>query len=73
MPLQTRQNPVNGGLEVLVNERWVCFEDYRREQIDRAYDNSIRFLRDRLGESGTPSVTGENSTVEKTNEETQSQ
>jgi hypothetical protein len=50
MSLQTRQNPETGGLEVLVNDEWTPFEDYRRRQIDEAYQNSIRFLRDRLGE-----------------------
>jgi len=50
MSLQTRQNPESGILEVLVNEEWVCFEDYRKLQIDEAYQNSIQFLRDRLGE-----------------------
>ena len=50
MGLKTRENPETGVLEVFVDEGWVCFEDYRREQIDRAYDNSIKFLRDRLGE-----------------------
>ncbi len=50
MSLQTRQNPESGILEVLVNEEWVRFEDYRKLQIDEAYQNSIQFLRDRLGE-----------------------
>jgi hypothetical protein len=50
MSLQTRQNPDTGALEVLVNEEWTPFEDYRKRQIDEAYQNSIRFLRDRLGE-----------------------
>lgn len=50
MGLKTRENPETGALEVFVDEGWVRFEDYRREQIDRAYDNSIKFLRDRLGE-----------------------
>jgi hypothetical protein len=50
MSLQTRQNPETGALEVLVNDEWTPFEDYRRRQIDEAYQNSIRFLRDRLGE-----------------------
>ena len=50
MSLQTRQNPENGALEVLVNDEWTPFEDYRKRQIDEAYQNSIRFLRDRLGE-----------------------
>jgi len=50
MSLQTRQNPESGILEVLVNEEWVRFEEYRKRQIDEAYQNSIQFLRDRLGE-----------------------
>ncbi|MGH9843867.1 MAG: hypothetical protein ACREEM_34460 [Blastocatellia bacterium] len=50
MSLQTRQNSESGFLEVLVNEEWVRFEEYRKRQIDEAYQNSIQFLRDRLGE-----------------------
>jgi hypothetical protein len=50
MSLQTRQNPDTGALEVLVNDEWTPFDDYRKRQIDEAYRNSIRFLRDRLGE-----------------------
>ncbi|HEY8461762.1 MAG TPA: hypothetical protein VIM99_15335 [Blastocatellia bacterium] len=50
MSLQTRQNPDTGALEVLVDEEWTPFEDYRKRRIDEAYRNSIRFLRDRLGE-----------------------
>ena len=50
MSLQTRQNPNTGALEVLVNDEWTPFEDYRKRQIDEAYRNSISFLRDRLGE-----------------------
>jgi hypothetical protein len=50
MSLQTRQNPDTGILEVLVNDEWKPFEDYRKRQIDEAYQNSIRYLRDRLGE-----------------------
>ena len=50
MSLPTRQNPDTGVLEVLVNDEWAPFEDYRKRQIDEAYQNSIRFLRDRLGE-----------------------
>jgi hypothetical protein len=50
MSLQTRQNPTTGALEVLVNDEWTPFEDYRKRQIDDAYRNSISFLRDRLGE-----------------------
>jgi hypothetical protein len=50
MSLKTRQNPDTGVLEVLVNDEWVNFEDFRKRQIDEAYKNSIKFLRDRLGE-----------------------
>ena len=50
MPLKTRQNPETGQLEVLVDNEWVQFEEYRDRQIDEAYRNSIRFLRERLGE-----------------------
>jgi len=50
MGLKTRQNPETGELEVLVGENWVEFEEYRKRQIDDAYQNSIKFLRDRLGE-----------------------
>ena len=50
MALKTRQNPETGVLEVFVKNEWVRFDDYRREQIDSAYLNSIRFLRERLGE-----------------------
>jgi len=50
MSLQTRQNPDTGALEVLVNDEWTPFEDYRQKQIEEAYRNSIKFLRDRLGE-----------------------
>ena len=50
MTLQTRQNPQTNVLEVLVNEEWVKFEDYRKKQIDDAYQNSVKFLRERLGE-----------------------
>lgn len=50
MSLKTRQNPETGVLEVLVNEQWVRFEEYRQRQIAEAYDKSIKFLRDRLGE-----------------------
>ena len=50
MSLKTRQNPENGTIEVLVNDEWVRFEDYRKRQIDEAYQSSVKFLRDRLGE-----------------------
>ncbi len=50
MALQTRENPESGILEVLVDEQWVRFEDYRKQQIDEAYQNSVKFLRERLGE-----------------------
>ena len=50
MALQTRQNPDTGALEVLVNDEWVNFDDHRRQRIDEAYQTSVKFLRDRLGE-----------------------
>jgi hypothetical protein len=50
MSLNTRQNPDTGVLEVYVNGEWVNFEEYRKHQVDEAYRNSIKFLRDRLGE-----------------------
>jgi hypothetical protein len=50
MPLKTRENPETGVLEVLLDQTWVNFEEHRRRQIDEAYQNSVRFLRDRLGE-----------------------
>ncbi len=50
MGLKTRENPDTGLLEVFNGEQWVDFEAYRERQIADAYDNSIRFLRDRLGE-----------------------
>lgn len=50
MALKTRQNPETDELEVLVGEDWVQFEEYRKRQIDDAYQNSIKFLRDRLDE-----------------------
>ena len=66
MALQTRHNPETGVLEVLVDDQWVKFEEYRKEQIDRAYQNSIRFLRDRLGESDSQSMTNNDSPEEET-------
>jgi hypothetical protein len=56
MALETRQNPESGVLEVLVDGEWVRFEDYRRVQIDEAYLNSIKFLRERLGESEAQAI-----------------
>ncbi len=50
MSLQTRMNSDTGEIEVLVNDQWVRFEDYRKKQIDDAYQSSVRFLRERLGE-----------------------
>lgn len=50
MALPTRQNPDNGNLEVLIQGEWVLFEQYRKQQIDDAYQTSVKFLRDRLGE-----------------------
>lgn len=50
MALPTRQNPQSGVLEVLVDNQWLPFEQYRKQQIDEAYQNSVKFLRERLGE-----------------------
>jgi hypothetical protein len=50
MALTTRENPETGVLEVLVQDQWVQFEDYRKLQIEEAYQNSVNFLRERLGE-----------------------
>jgi hypothetical protein len=50
MALATRENPDNGQLEVFVNDQWVRFEEYRSQQIDNAYQTSVQFLRERLGE-----------------------
>ena len=57
MALETRQNPLSGILEVLVDRVWVRFEDYREVQIEEAYQNSIKFLRERLGESEAQAMT----------------
>jgi hypothetical protein len=57
MSLKTRQNPDTGALEVLVNDEWLNFEDFRKRQIDEAYKNSIKFLRERLGEDAANDVT----------------
>ena len=56
MSLKTRQNPENGTIEVLVNDEWVRFEDYRKRQIDEAYQSSVKFLRDRLGEDAAGEI-----------------
>ena len=50
MSLLTRQNPDTDELEVLVNEQWVPFQEYRDKQIADAYEKSVVFLRERLGE-----------------------
>ena len=50
MALPTRENPDNGQLEVLVKDEWVRFDEYRAQQIDDAYQTSVQFLRERLGE-----------------------
>jgi hypothetical protein len=64
MSLQTRQNPNTGALEILVNDEWTPFEDYRKGQIDEAYRNSIRFLRDRLGEDEAQNLEEQSNTSE---------
>ena len=50
MSLPTRQNPETGKLEVYADEEWVPFDKYREQQIAEAYDKSVKFLRERLGE-----------------------
>jgi hypothetical protein len=57
MALATREHPETGELEVLVDGEWTPFQDYRQRQIDTAYLNSIRFLRDRLGEQAAQEMT----------------
>lgn len=56
MPLLTRQNPDTGDTEVLVNDDWVKFDEHRRKQIDDAYQTSVKFLRDRLGEDAANQI-----------------
>jgi len=56
MALQTRQNPETGILEVLIDDRWIKFEDYRKLQIEDAYQSSVKFLRERLGEDAAKQV-----------------
>jgi hypothetical protein len=50
MALLTRQNPDNNELEVFIQEQWVPFQEYRDKQIADAYEKSVVFLRERLGE-----------------------
>lgn len=50
MSLLTRQNPDTDELEVFVDECWVPFQEYRDKQIADAYEKSVIFLRERLGE-----------------------
>lgn len=61
MSLQTRENPDTGITEVLVNDHWVDFDSYRKKQVDDAYQNSVRFLRERLGEDAAGQIS-QNST-----------
>ncbi len=63
MSLQTRQNLETGTLEVLVNGQWVKFDDYRKKQIDDAYQGSVRFLRERLGEDAAKQPQASNDDV----------
>lgn len=56
MSLQTRENPNTGMIEVLVNGNWVEFDSYRKKQVDDAYQNSVKFLRDRLGEDAAGQI-----------------
>jgi len=64
MALETRQNPESGVLEVMVRGEWVKFDEYRRVQIEEAYQNSIKFLRERLGESEAQAMTNNESIKE---------
>lgn len=66
MALKTRENPDTGALEVLVKDQWIRFDEYRKEQIDAAYQNSIRFLRDRLGEDAAREMMQEPKTDQNT-------
>ncbi len=50
MALLTRTNSQTDELEILVNDQWMLFSDYREKQIDEAYDKSIVFLRNRLND-----------------------
>ena len=50
MGMLTRTNSTTNELEILVNDEWVDFKDYREKQINDAYDKSIVFLRDRLND-----------------------
>lgn len=53
MALRTRENPNTGIIEVFVNDEWIDFDSYRKKQVDDAYQTSVKFLRDRLGEDST--------------------
>ncbi len=57
MSLQTRENPNTGMIEVLVNDKWEEFDSYRKKQVDEAYQNSVKFLRERLGEDAAGQIT----------------
>ncbi len=48
MGLLTRTNPNTNELEILFNNEWMSFNEYRENQINEAYDKSIVFLRNRL-------------------------
>ncbi len=61
MSLRTRENPKTGIIEVLVNDDWVEFDSYRKKQVEDAYQNSVKFLRERLGEDAAGQIT-QNST-----------
>jgi hypothetical protein len=72
MGLPTRQNSQTGTTEILVNNQWVDFRAYREQQINEAYDNSIRFLRDRLGENDARTIENSTSEISASNAETAS-
>ncbi len=71
MSLQTRENPDTGMIEVLVNDNWVEFDSYRKKQVDDAYQNSVKFLRDRLGEDAAGQITQNSTNDPTTDQETQ--
>lgn len=56
MSFQTRKNPETGVIEVLVNNEWVEFDAFRKKQIDEAYQSSVSFLRERLGEDAAGQI-----------------
>lgn len=64
MSLQTRVNEKTGEVEVLVDGEWLLFTSFREKQIDEAYDKSVKFLRDRLGEEYTQEESNSQESIE---------